>query len=742
MRANTEVRESGLTKKALVLGVLGIFISACLYDSPGDIGSCFWPVRSGTFGTGEGLGDEGNHTFPALMGTFGMGMLLIFVAVFVNLGARRGWWKTRFTQQELAVMVIMAPLGGIMGASFWNPVTYWYSNAQRAYSTSPFRNTNWHLIPDMVFGPKGTFANATMYNAVWGWSWPASPMRETSLYFWQVPWDRIAPMIAISILFEAGIILCLVCSSMLLRYIWTRVEFVAFPYAEFYGSLVEIAQPSSSESSGSQKAKTFWWLLLIAFIVSFVYQFMGAGFERLVKVVTSFTIPGGYYPGKYRGYFPDPLNDWKASAYGWLGYDLVELAVLPFAGLYLVTGPWEIGWATFIPLNVLLSAVIGWLIMWVIFPLVYAPIAGWGTQPRAAFGIDELIDQYYAHSPDGFSITPLLIGMILAVLFVPLLIHRRESLTILKSIVKEPEPSFDPDRPIPYRLTWLLMIGGFLLTFLVGVGIMQIQPLPFLFYEAMLVILFTGVGKIISESGGWVGQMIESPHTRSYQGLVGAMTLSSFNVVVQGGTNTPTMSAVMTTWVMNPSIAPLNWGERVPWYSLYSIKLADSKKVKTKSVMIIVTLGFIAGIASLAIVTPAWQAFVTDFKRGNIHTALSTLQTGIIPNWERSLIYMDKTLQLIIIGFALVLALTLMQRSVALLRSLSIGGLITGLMLGYGLWLGWLITFIIKYLVLKVGGVKLFEEKWKPVALGLFCGGTVSNLIGQLFIVLGKTPIV
>jgi len=158
--------------------------------------------------------------------------------------------------------------------------------------------------------------------------------------------------------------------------------------------------------------------------------------------------------------------------------------------------------------------------------------------------------------------------------------------------------------------------------------------------------------------------------------------------------------------------------------------------------MIIVTLGFIAGIASLAIVTPAWQAFVTDFKRGNIHTALSTLQTGIIPNWERSLIYMDKTLQLIIIGFALVLALTLMQRSVALLRSLSIGGLITGLMLGYGLWLGWLITFIIKYLILKVGGVKLFEEKWKPVALGLFCGGTVSNLIGQLFIVLGKTPIV
>jgi len=734
MSKSIEVRESGLTKKALALGILGVFITASFYIAGGDIGSCYWPVRSGTYGKQEGLGDEGNHTFPSLIGTFGMGMLLMFIAAFVNLGARKGWWKTRFSQQELAVMMILAPIGGIMGATFWNPFTYWYTAVPHTYVN--VKTVDWKLIPDMVFGPKGPFATVDAYNAVWGWSWPRAPMKEPSLYFWQIPWGQIAPMMAISILFEASMILCLIMASMLLRYIWTRVEYLAFPYAEFYGSMVDLAQPSSSESSSSKRTKIFWWLLLIAFTVSFVYQFLGAGFERMVKVVT-----GGYYPGKYRGYWPDPFNDWKASGFGWLGYDFVELAVLPFAGLYMVTGPWEIGWASFIPYNVLLSALIGWLVMWVIFPLVYAPIAGWGTQPTASFGISQLIDTYtYNIHPDGFSITPLLIGMILAVLFVPLVIHRREALTILKALFKEPDPSFDPDRPIPYRLAWLLMIGGFLLTFLMGVGIMQIQPLPFLFFEIMLVVLFTGVGKIISESGGWVGQMLESPHTRSYQGLVGATTLSAFNVVVKGGTTTPTTSAVMTTWMLN-GINPMNWGERVPWYSLYSMKIADSKKVKTKSMLILLTLGFIAGVISLSIVCPAWQAWVTDFKRGNINTALTTVQTGIIRYWGTSLAYMDKTQTLIVTGFVLIFALTLLQRRVSLLRSLSIGGLITGLMLGYGLWFGWLITFVIKYLILKVGGGKLFEEKWKPIALGLFCGGTLSNFVGQLFIILGKTPV-
>jgi hypothetical protein len=48
------------------------------------------------------------------------------------------------------------------------------------------------------------------------------------------------------------------------------------------------------------------------------------------------------------------------------------------------------------------------------------------------------------------------------------------------------------------------------------------------------------------------------------------------------------------------------------------------------------------------------------------------------------------------------------------------------------MWASWIIAFIIKTIVLRVGGTRLYEEKLKPLSLGFFSGGLITFFLAQV----------
>jgi hypothetical protein len=83
-----------------------------------------------------------------------------------------------------------------------------------------------------------------------------------------------------------------------------------------------------------------------------------------------------------------------------------------------------------------------------------------------------------------------------------------------------------------------------------------------------------------------------------------------------------------------------------------------------------------------------------------------------------------------------ILVLAFLATRIGFLRGLSIGGIVLGTMAGFWIWAPFLVGFIVKYIILRVGGVKMYEEKLKPIALGILLGHIIpifiNNTIGWI----------
>ena len=715
----TEKVRVGFTKKAIAFAVLGMAISALLWPavslSPSS-GSPRWPVRYRfPFSDDEYWSYAGGHFFPAFIGSFSVGLALVFIGGLINYGAMKGWWNTRFSEQELALIMILAPLGGIWGGSDylypWDQITV-VEGLKPGMVKDP---SWWDLVPPIVFGPRDA--------SVWSyWYVPGVSVKPRYLP-WQIPWLAILPNILTFYVFFLSFAVCLICAAMLMRYICIRVEYLAFPFNEVYGGFVDLAKPDSKTKQLKMFSKPF----LIGFLISFIWQFSLWDADQWVMLIK------GEIFQRYQGYLPDPTTGYPSNILAWPVYDFTIHDLIDWAPLLFSAGLWEIGWASLIPLNILLSGLIGFLAMFVVFPPVYTYIVNEDLMEPGTTAVTALKRLYRGYYWGGPSIVTVYVGACLAVVVATFVNNWREVSTILKSIVKEPFSEFDPDRPLPYRWIWWIMIASFLLWYLIGVGLFKIYPLPLLIFGLAMIVLYTGSAKIISETGGWMGCMF-ARRGPAYVQFIGAVLTEEFNFLPVDGPLT--VSSITSLWITRGGRNINNWLETVPWYSLYGMKMADSKRIN-KKMMLIAIIGGIALALILSVILFEIRLAYSSLPRRPgkgiftvIKNAVKGRQDGYM--WRLYTQYPMETWYTILASFSIFLALSILQRYIGALRSLSIGGLIVGAYVGYGLWGAWLTAFIIKYLVIRIGGVRLYEEKLKPIALGFFGGGLLAHLLGSI----------
>jgi len=712
----------GVTKKAVAVAVLGMVISALLWPQQGKGATPYWPMRFRfPFTDDQPWSYMGTSVFPAIIGSFSIGLALVFICGLINYGVIKGWWKTTFSQRELALIMSLAPLGGIFGGG---DLLYPWSQTHllEGFKPGTIKDPSWwNLIPDIVFGPKDA--------SVWSYVYVPGEAIKPRYLPWQIPWMAILPNILTFYVFFASMLVCLICASMLMRYICIKTEYLAFPFNEVYGGFVDLASSNPKTKRLGMFSKPF----LIGFLASFIWQFSLWGAYYWVMLIT-----GQKLELRYQGYLPDPTTGQASTILAWPVWDFTHYDLIDWAPLVFSAGLWEIGWAALLPTNILLSGLIGFLAMWVVFPPVATYVLN-GNPMEPGESMRKCLKRldrgwYYG----GVSVEAVFLGACLAVIVAIFVKHRQESLTILKSIVKEPVSEFDPDRPLPYRWIWWIMIASFLLWYLIGVGLFKMYPIPLLIMGLGIVILFTAAGKIVSEAGGWYGSMF-SYDSAEYAQLVGGILTVKCNLLASG--RSLTMSDITTLWITKGARSIINWMEIPPWYSLYTMKMADSKRINKKKMLIAVI-----GIFALALILSeifyeiklAYDVEPTTKGQGIVRTLTEAMGGEQIDNmWRLYSRCPEGSMYTIIASFSIILALSILQNYIGILRPLSIGGLIVGLKCGHGIWGAWLVALILKYLVLKVGGVKLYEERLKPISLGFFGGGLLAYLAGLIGAVLG-----
>ena len=100
--------------------------------------------------------------------------------------------------------------------------------------------------------------------------------------------------------------------------------------------------------------------------------------------------------------------------------------------------------------------------------------------------------------------------------------------------------------------------------------------------------------------------------------------------------------------------------------------------------------------------------------------------------WQRP----NDVIIMFIAGFLLVALFTFLRTKKPALPLSSLG-LALGVIFGYGIWVPCVVALIAKYLTIRTGGVELFNNKGKPIAVGFIAGFAVSMAISLLTVGVG-----
>lgn len=423
-----------------------------------------------------------------------------------------------------------------------------------------------------------------------------------------------------------------------------------------------------------------------------------------------------------------PTQAWYGPINLYPAWDLTPNAWLPWSGVYVTLAPWELGWAFLLPVNLLVTSVITWVIVYVIFPFVYMGPYTPATMGSANSAI-RLVGFLWRHDDLGFSLPSIVLGMLWAAVFAPILLNWRQMAPIFKALFKEPPREFDPDRPISYRLTWLLTIGFFILWYIVGVALVQIKPDALIACMVMLAITFFGVGRVLSETGGWYGAFHLNPYY-THEAVVWGF---SANVATKLGDDIP---SYVTAFTMGERGHQFSFGDRVPFFSLHSFKLGDNTRTRLKGLVLIMIIGIILGVTLMAYVhffNRAFSTYLWKYRGEYIRKAVKSAKKGVSHRGDEFWLQTpNETIIQIVFGFALIFALTFLQARIAPLRQISIGGIIWGFNAMYLMWVPYIVGFIVKYIVLRTGGTRMYQQTLKPFGLGLLVGGLLTLSVADL----------
>jgi len=520
----------------------------------------------------------------------------------------------------------------------------------------------------------------------------------------------------------------------LLRKQWIEIEALPFPNAL---PLIYMIKSSCGEEN---KPKLFNKWLCLGFLITVI---------QLSPL---------WLPGLDPAVFPVTVTDV-------LGPDLSPLGLVPY--FIPMVFNFEIHWISmglFIPVRMLLSFVISWFIAFWILPIVWTTIGVWDVYKGGlkwnewvwtpgGWGAWGPVSSRWAEDFGAIYGLPGL-GIMLAVLIIPLFKFRGTIKIVLSSIWKK-YPDFEKDEPISLRLTWLLLIVMFviwlILTVWAGGPVLAKAVVPFtIFYGFLNLILIGGISiaRAYADYGRCLcpyndGMIIWTNHVWGHWYLT--ETWSPW----YGGDDPVAYTRAL---IFGPWEEPYGYssnshlGPSMGIYSLLeSYKVAHEVGVHPKyifkaywiAIPISVILTFVFALqfsymfglqakAAHFNIT-GWPAVGTS--SWPVTGAYSEVNKYAIPQaWKGPTI---GSIISLMVGF--IIGVVLYYLSIKY-PSWPINPVSMAIALAYSSphWFTpLLMAFIIKYLVIHIGGLKLFEEKVQPFAVGsLVAAGFLYLLTG------------
>jgi hypothetical protein len=567
------------------------------------------------------------------------------------------------------------------------------------------------------------------------------------------PWGPMLPMMLWLATMMSFWCFIFVFSVVLLRYVWFTVEYLVSPPADIIASLIDYSQPVVETSGSSSRVSVAFFknkYFIIPFILCFVWSFLSYAFNQFNGLYTWYTTGD---PTKAQqtatlnmgGFGPLKLQLWP-------NFELTQLALLPWVSILINLAPHWIAWGLLLPLSVLGNTFASWVAVDVVWPLIMVAAGLWptfvpGQGEGTVYGLRR-------DPPTGDSIYALYWGLLIGLALYPIVVHWRSMAPIFKSIFKKEPKDFDPDQPMAYRWVWIGLIACSLIWIVL---IYQLGPIPLhalITWLVMMILIGLGSARMVAETGGLWGWAHDRIYVSTPQFAGVFMETQWFKItgpqaVVNG---VPTPEAVATSHLIGSASlrgAIVSDGLSTAPLAAFTIRAGDLTHTSKKSIFMILIWsilisffvgGFIfwwqQGVFSPPIMpagySGSWNAIVGATWR-LIWERASSANYGYLNEVKNP----GPSYALILGGLLFAILIPIAKAHIPKLAFINVAAITLGVWVGDHLWASFLVALIIKLIAIKVAGFTVYEQKIRPIAMGIFAGvmfGVFFNAIGQTWL--------
>jgi len=659
---------------------------------------------------------------PLTMGLFII--INILSAYILKMQGRRGISPSILTILAMVTASFIYNINNGTGL-WWNNSTGWNVIGLSLYY---FRATPdlWALVPPLL-APN----DPAVYDAVVPVStWTIHPAFYPAI-FWNI------------LLFGSQTIM-FVCLSMILKVLWFDVESVPTIWTEVQVQSIRLVS-GTEESSGDTTGTRKWFL--VGFLVQAVLIVLTYSYGVINDILNG---PQSTMVTDYQGYLLN-TNIQLAPV-----VDYATYGVLPWVSLIASFHPYQIGFSYMLPLDILYSTLLGYLVFRLVIPVTFTsigilpPFLGDRTRNvQARLMSDRFVGAQWATG----LYSAVSLGLLVALALYPFIRYRGRIRPMLSALYSTVDKSVEDLSPIRLRYVWVGLFG----CLIIWLGCWAA----------------TGADMAVVTIAVLLQTLMVIGATRAGMYTAG---VNFFNEMISGGDNfrppfympghlaasfispnpTPSPGSVATWYA---AIAPqryigwMNTQSLVLGHSLYSFKIGEEFRIRRKHTGMALLLAFatIAVFSTIAYVLQAhvwpWRAggplgqicdiserttissLLTNFRRGSWYT-ISDPVPALVSMGAAGLVQYFAYAAL---GFALVPLMLFVRSRVPQFRLLP-EGLALGAFLSGESWVipVFFVGMVLRLITYKAGLISAYRSKLQPLCMGLIVGFFVPIAILQL----------
>lgn len=645
---------------------------------------------------GEGIMEEKVPWFPLAILTFILTLLTIWT--FSILGTLPGFWQcgynlgiisrvTCYVVWPYFLLTLLYPLAKRrekfkISNSF---LTYLWTIGNIVSYVLGFGHPDWPIW--MSFGLQTDPYH--IFEKIW-WKPPLSEVQAMVRGGVATNWAYWAPPIFVTCLQYVTFFLFTSSVVLIFRHAWLDVEMVPFPLALAGYEIVRMIQ-----SGGESKAKRFAGPFWIGFILAFVYGipiFMARTFPWFPDIYAwRVTCPSG-------AVHVTETDIIAQSVVGYYGYskDMIAFAM-----------------ALLVPLSVSFNVWFWTFVMWILDQAAY--MMGYYTGVLSMPSWARMC--CYANTPGWdapfrwnlFS----MVGGFLALAVMQIYLNRGYLLTTIKAALGKVTPDWEKNEAMSYRSMYIMLVIS------VIACIISCQLLYIDFLASLLLIAFNCFTT-------WLAMTVLFGH-----GAFGASDCRIWPIWTMRlrwptPPPEPTASFVMSHWWAFEGSNVVSYGFGIGYFTTaLNLKMANLMGTKLRNVFWVGVISMVISVPTL-LATRVWLVNLYGQRAGLWAVGYLTInKADNCINYIYSLPSNEIYLKYGIAGFIIVTTLAVLHARFLWLPFEPVGFLIATSFGGFWncLWSVFLSAWIVKTIVIRIGGSKLYEE-WIPPAVGGFAAGT------------------